>query len=86
MEIAGERSSETSAAVIMQHHLCQHGQSRGFATSYGHKQYRPTSSDGLGTPGREALRWRLCFTLAVGLKIGRGDLELQGFGTRSDWR
>lgn len=76
-----------SAAIIMQHHLCQRGQSRGSATTYDHKQYRPTStsSGGLGTPGREPLQGRLCLTLAVGPRVDRGDLGLQGFGMRGDW-
>lgn len=63
MEIAGERSSGTSAAIIMQHHPCQWGQNRGFATTYGHKQYRPTAqvvwgprAGGLCSEGC-ALRW-----------------------------
>lgn len=66
----------------MHHHLCQQGQSKAFSTVHGHKQYRltATSAGGLGALGRETLQWRLCFTLSVSLRVGRGDLRLQGFG------
>lgn len=57
-----------------------------FTTVYGHKQYRltATTTGRLGTPGRGGLLWRLCFTLSGSLRVGRGDLRLQGFVVTGD--
>lgn len=57
-----------------------------FTTVHAHKQYRltATSTGRLGTPGRGGLWWRLCFTLSGSLRVGRGNLRLQGFGVTGD--